>query len=132
MPSEIEKTRDQVIRKDGRYPIEAYDFLQEGMARAVKAVYGEQPLKPGADRHVTGRQVCLSLRDLALERWGYLARTVLRRWRIRATLDFGNMVYLMIQHGLMHKTDEDSLDDFRNVYSFDEALTAQDCFELKE
>jgi len=133
MSSESEQTRELIIRRDGRYPVEAFMFLQEGMARAVKATYGEKyASRPGVDRHVTGRQVCLSLRDLALERWGFLARNVLAHWRIRATVDFGHMVYLMIEHGLMHKTDEDSLDDFRNVYTFDDAFAPQDCFELKE
>jgi len=133
MPSDIERNRELVIRQDGRYPVEAFDFLQEGMARSVRDVHGEKhAAKPNADRHVTGRQLCLSLRDLAQERWGFLARNVLAHWRIRATVDFGHMVYLMIEHGLMHKTDEDSLDDFRNVYPFEDAFAPQDCFELKE
>jgi len=131
--SEQQRERELIIRRDGRYPVEAFVFLQEGMARAVKETYGEKFLsRPYPDRHVTGRQVCLSLRDLAVERWGFLARNVLDHWRIRATVDFGHMVYLMIDHGLMHKTDDDSLDDFRNVYTFDDAFAPQDCFEMKE
>jgi len=133
MPTEIERARELIIRQDGRYPIEAFGFLQEGMARAVTSTYGEKlAARPHGERHVTGRQLCLSLRDLAVERWGFLARHVLAHWRIRATVDFGHMVYLMIEHGMMHKTDEDSLDDFRNVYTFDDAFAPQDCFDLKE
>jgi len=133
MASDMERTREQVIRRDGRYPVEAFDFLQDGMARAVKDAHGKKFVsRPGHDQHVTGQQVCLALRDLALERWGLLARHVLVHWRIRATVDFGHMVYLMIEHGLMHKTDEDSLDDFRDVYPFEDAFAPRDCFELKE
>ena len=132
MPLQSQKSRDQVIRKDGRYPVEAFEFLQEGMARAVKAVYGEKPPATDGNCHVTGKQVCLSIRDLALERWGFLARNVLLHWNIRASLDFGHMVYLMINAGFMHKTDEDSLEDFRGVFTFEEAFAPQDCFELKE
>lgn len=132
MPLDSQKSRDQVIRKDGRYPVDAFEFLAEGMTRAVKTVYGDKPPAPGANCHVTGKQVCLSLRELALERWGFLAKNVLTHWNIRTTLDFGQMVYLMINSGFMHKTDEDSLEDFRNVFSFEEAFAAQDCFELKE
>ena len=57
-----------------------------------------------------------------------LARTVLARWNIRATADFGEMVYLLIANGAMSKTDEDSLEDFRDVYDFDEAFTPGETF----
>jgi uncharacterized repeat protein (TIGR04138 family) len=69
---------------------------------------------------------------LAVERWGQLAKTVLGRWNIHASADFGEMVYLMIRHRFMKKTEEDSLEDFRNVYDFEEAFRLQDEFELKE
>lgn len=127
---EPEKPLEQVIQEDGRYPAEAYAFLREGLAKSVKEVYGQE--ESSGQHHVTGRQLCLSLKSLAAERWGLLARTVLGRWNIRATIDFGNMVYLMIQHGYMKKTDEDSLEDFRNVYTFAEAFRDRDEFELKE
>jgi len=71
---------------------------------------------------VTGQQLCLALRDLAKERWGLLAQTVLARWNIHSTLDFGNMVFLQIQSGHMGSTPEDSLEDFRDVYDFSEAF----------
>jgi uncharacterized repeat protein (TIGR04138 family) len=130
MPSEQEKM-EQVIRKDGRYPLDAYAFLQEGMARAAKAVHGDEgPLL--APKHVTGQQICESIRDLAVERWGQLAKAVLGRWNVHTTLDFGNMVYLMIEHRLMKKTEEDRLEDFQDVFDFDEAFKPHDEFELKE
>ncbi|MBS3821315.1 MAG: hypothetical protein GVY16_05120 [Planctomycetes bacterium] len=104
---------EQVIHEDGRYRPEAFGFLHEGLARAVQNVYGE---KAGPGGHVSGRQLCLSLRDLACERYGMLAPVVLRRWGIRESIDFGNMVYLLIDNGFMRKTDEDSIEDFRDVF----------------
>ena len=93
-----------------------------------------QPSPEGgkAPRHVSGRQICLALRDLAIEKWGLMAETVLKHWNIHRTIDFGNMVYLLIQHNVMHKTEEDSLEDFRDVYSFPEALGSPSQFDLKE
>ncbi len=134
MTSEPEKSLDQVLREDHRFPPEAYAFLREGLSRAVKDTYGEEAQKspPPGQRHVSGQQLCRSLRDLAVERWGQLAKTVLGRWNIHASVDFGEMVYLMIRHGFMKKTEEDSLEDFRNVYDFQEAFRLQDEFELKE
>jgi len=130
MPDEPEKSMEQVIREDGRYPPEAYAFLREGLNRAVEAVYGKRPL-PGQG-HITGQQLCLALRDLAIENWGMLAPTVLKRWNIHATVDFGNMVYLLVNNSLMGKTPEDSIEDFRGVYDFATAFDIGEEFDLKE
>lgn len=73
-------------------------------------------------RHVTGQQLCLGLRDFAIRRYGMMAPAVLRAWNLRSTDDFGRIVFAMIEHGLMSKTADDSLEDFRSVYDFDEAF----------
>ena len=130
MSEEPKISMEAVVRSDGRYPLEAYAFLHEGLSRAVKQVHGGE-LPEGAASHVTGQDLCHALRELAIERWGMLALTVLGRWNIRATIDFGNMVYLLIQHGYMRKTDEDSLEDFRDVYDFAKAFDVGDQFEIK-
>ncbi len=129
-----------IIRADGRYPVEAYVFLlNEGWPRALHQAHGDEAGSalpaPGSGkipRHVSGRQICLALRDLAMEKWGLMARTVLKHWNIHQTVDFGNMVYLLIHHNVMHKTEEDSLEDFRDVYSFREAFASPSQFDLKE
>lgn len=125
------ESMEKVIRSDGRYPPEAYEFLHEGLTRAVKQIHGQGDPEPGQS-HVTGRQMCEALRDEALERWGLLARTVLERWNIHATIDFGNMVYLLIRHSFMRKTDEDSVEDFRDVFDFADTFDKADHFELNE
>lgn len=122
---------ERLILGDGRYPLDAYAFLHDGLALAVKRVHKDRKAEPG-QRHVSGAQLCYALRDLAIERWGALARTVLARWRVRETLDFGRMVYLLVDNGFMQKTDEDSLEDFRDVYSFAQAFPATVPFELKD
>jgi len=131
MSEEPTKSIEEIIREDGRYPPEAYAFLDEALQKAVREVHGEG-VPPSERRHVTGQQLCESLRQMALRRWGALAKTVLARWNIHATIDFGNMVYLLIQHGVMRKTESDSIEDFRDVYDFDEAFRREENFELKE
>lgn len=42
MTDQPEKDLEEVIRKDGRYPLEAFAFLHEGLARAVKQIYGDE------------------------------------------------------------------------------------------
>jgi uncharacterized repeat protein (TIGR04138 family) len=131
MSDESEKSMEEVIRKDGRYPLEAFAFLHEGLGAAVKTTHGSKS-QPAGPRHVSGQELCLALRDIAIQRWGMLARTVLERWNIRSTIDFGNMVYLLVNNDFMKKTDEDSLEDFRDVFNFEQAFSQACTFELKE
>ena len=128
MTDRAKKPMEQVIRENGRYPPQAYSFLQEGMQRATREVYGEKA-PPG---HVSGAEICNALKELAIQQWGMLARTVLAKWNIHATIDFGNMVYLLIEHGHFGKDDEDSIDHFRDVYDFAEAFGASEDFEVSE
>ena len=115
----------EVVEDDGRYPLEAYRFLQEGLEYAVRRSHGPDALEqPGLEapeddpRHVDGGQLSLSLRDLALERWGRLAKAVLNGWGIHTTRDFGEMVFVLVANQFLHKTDHDRLEDFEHVFSF--------------
>lgn len=125
-----EKSVEEIALADGRYPLAAYAFLRDGIGRAERNMRSAGDRDP--DRQVTGEQFCTALRGLAVERWGGLTRAVLASWNIRATIDFGNMVYLLIEHQHWHKSPEDSLEDFRAVYDFQEAFTGGEDFELVE
>lgn len=113
---------EQAIREDGRYPPEAYEFLHRGLEYATRMVHGDEPAE--GPRHVSGQQLCEGLRGLALEQWGPLARDVLARWNIRATRDFGEMIYFLINLGMMGKQDSDRREDFHEVYDFDQAFNS--------
>lgn len=113
-----------VVARDGRYHADAYDFLFESLRRAAERVHGRDTgEKP---RHVTGRQLCEAARDLALETWGAMAKVVLNEWGIGRTRDFGEMVFLLVEHGFMGKRDEDVIEDFDDVYSFEGAFEKYD------
>jgi len=64
----------------------------------------------------------LNLRDLALNEFGLLARTVFRTWGINRTDDFGELVFNLVEAGLMSKTSADQRQDFHDVYDLDKAL----------
>lgn len=118
-----------IRRNAGPYAPQAFEFVREGLAHTVQLYHGETPdqaaeaVKMGEDRHVSGQQLCNGLRDYAIKRYGLLARTVLHRWNVRRTDDFGKIVFAMIDAGVMRKSDEDSIEDFKGVYDFDEAFT---------
>lgn len=111
------KTLDEVATHVGNYPPEAYDFIQLGLAYTVEKIHGG-PGGGKAVEHVSGQQLCEGLREYAQREWGLLAGTVLRRWKITSTLDFGRIVFAMIDAGQMKKNKDDSLEDFRDVYDF--------------
>ncbi len=111
--SDTQNKFETVVREDGRYLPEAYGFLHEGLNLAVERVHDAAVEK---DRHVSGQQLAAALRDLARMRYGLMAKTVLQRWGVRKSIDFGNMVYLLIEHELMGKTDGDSIEDFRDQF----------------
>ena len=57
--------------------------------------------------HITGQELVEGIRDLALQQFGLLTRTVFERWGLRTTEDFGRIVFELIEDGRMRKTDRD-------------------------
>lgn len=112
----------RVLRAAGPYPIEAFNFVREGLSYTAGQVHGDPEQVPEMDRHVTGQQLCIGLRDYAIEHYGMLAPVVLEHWNIRRTDDFGRIVFSMIDVGWMSRSDEDTMESFRAVFDFDEAF----------
>jgi uncharacterized repeat protein (TIGR04138 family) len=129
-----EKSLQQVVEELSMYPVEAFRFVEEGLSYTVnqrderlkQQQQPEQQSPPPAGepvtRHISGQQLCEGLRDYALIQWGLMARAVLQRWNITNTFDFGRIVFALIDAGRMQKTDDDTIDDFRNVYDFKTAF----------
>lgn len=123
-PQAQQKLRTPMLEY-GAYPPEAYDFVQQGLSFTVQQIHGRTAAKPRASRHVSGQQLCEGIRQYALAQYGMLAATVLRLWNINSTLDFGRIVFALIEAGHMQKTDEDTIEDFRNVYDFKAAFETE-------
>jgi uncharacterized repeat protein (TIGR04138 family) len=119
VPDQIKLDWKSIRQNAGPYSQEAFQFVRDGLAHTVKTIHGENK---SCERHVCGQELCVGLKDYAIERYGLLARTVLSRWGINKTEDFGRIVFAMIEAGLMRKSEEDSLEDFREVFEFEEAF----------
>lgn len=128
--SRQQKSLHEVVDAVGVYPMEAFEFVQRGLSFTVHRIHGKRS-DPKGTLHVSGPELCEGLRDFAQMQWGMLARTVLARWSITSTWDFGCIVFAMIEHGLMQKTDEDEIEDFRGVFDFRSAFDQQYRIELK-
>ncbi len=124
--NKLTKKSSMDVAEQSHYAPEAFDFVREGLAETVQRVHpadsGEEP--PGGQRHVSGQDLARGLRDLAIRKYGIMAGAVLAHWNIHTTMDFGKIVFAMVEGGIMHKTPEDSVEDFRDVFDLDEALTA--------
>jgi uncharacterized repeat protein (TIGR04138 family) len=120
-PSGPVKSLQEVVQAVGIYPAEAYIFVQQGLTYTVQKIHAAQT-DPSVSRHVSGRDLSEGLRELALKQWGLMAQTVLARWNITSTMDFGRIVFAMVEHDLLQKTEEDRVEDFRHVYDFSTAF----------
>jgi uncharacterized repeat protein (TIGR04138 family) len=114
----------QIILRDDRYHREAYRFVQEGLEFTVQ--------RRGRRGHVSGKELLEGLRDLARERFGLMARTVLNQWGVKGTSDFGEIVFNLVDEQVMSKQDSDTREDFANVYDFEEVFDQQTQIEIEE
>ena len=102
---------DKIVEQDDRYPRQAYCFIMD----ALKYTSSQLPVR----RHVTGQELSMGIRDFAIAQYGISTRLVLNQWGITATRDFGELVFNLVNAGLMRKTEEDSISDFDDVYDFE-------------
>ncbi len=102
---------EEILKEDPRYPEMAYRFVLEALNNIIRSL--------SDPRHISGGELCFGCRDMAIEEFGPMARTVLRHWNIRSTEDFGEIVFNLVGKGLLSKTNRDSRDDFLDVYDFD-------------
>jgi uncharacterized repeat protein (TIGR04138 family) len=96
--------------------------LPDEIEELVDRCGGIETLADHLNLHVSGADLCRGLRDMALERWGMLAGTVLRHWGIRRTRDFGEIVFGLIEHGMLQKQPDDVIEDFNDVFDFRSAF----------
>jgi uncharacterized repeat protein (TIGR04138 family) len=112
---------EEIVQKDPRFDRDAYLFVREGLDFTVKMLK-KNPSGPPSHRHVTGQELLDGLRQFALEQFGPMSKTVLEQWGIKQCEDFGDIVFNMVEKGILGKTEQDSREDFKGGYSFDEAF----------
>jgi uncharacterized repeat protein (TIGR04138 family) len=110
---------DSIVTSDPRYQREAYIFLRDALDFTTKQ---QKKAKGTTVRHVSGPELLEGVRQYALKEFGPMVITVFDSWGIRATEDVGHMVFNLINAGIFGKTDEDSINDFKNIYDFQEAF----------
>lgn len=121
MQSSFDNIIQKIVKKDPRYPFIAYVFIKEALEYTIKNLYPENTPE-AMNWNIPGKELLEGIRTFALLQYGPLAITVLNRWQIKNTEDFGNIVFNLVDHGVLTKTKEDSINDFKNVFDFYEAF----------
>jgi uncharacterized repeat protein (TIGR04138 family) len=111
-PVDFDDIVESIRHKDDRYQPDAFQFVREALDYRVTRLDNR--------RHISGRELLEGVRNLALDRYGPMARSVLNHWGINTGEDVGNIVFHLVEAGVMSKTDQDSMADFSGVIRFDE------------
>jgi uncharacterized repeat protein (TIGR04138 family) len=119
---DFESVVEMICKEDGRFDRRAYDFVRQGLDHTVKEIRKQEGEKGQKPRHVSGQELAHGLRTFALEQYGPLAKTVLNSWGVKATQDFGDIVFNLIEYHVFSKTDSDRREDFADHYAFEEVF----------
>jgi len=117
-------TVEHLKSRDGRYKIQAYFFTMDALEFTMARL--------GRRGHVSGGELLEGIAVLAKREFGPTAKMVLENWGIRETRDFGEIVFSLVNAGLLGKTDEDSIEDFESVYDFDEVFEKHYDWKVEE
>ena len=105
---------ERILAADGRYAADAYAFVMDGLDHTVRAL--------DERRHVSGAELLTGLCRFARERYGMMAYDVIRAWGIRSGSDVGEIVFQLIDAGILSRRDEDAREDFDSPLDFKQVL----------
>ena len=109
-----EEILQRLRERNPRFHEKAYLFLLSALHHVLDGL--DEP------RHISGRELAGGLRELALKQYGPMARTVLAHWGIHSTEDLGDIVFAMVECGVLIKREEDRWEDFTDLFDFEEAF----------
>ncbi len=118
-PVQFEQSVVSILKRDRRYDPHAYFFLKDALDFTLKRVAEGNG---GQARHVTGPELLVGFRDLALEQFGPMSSTVMSEWGITQCQHVGDMVFLLIEEQVFGKQDSDQREDFSGVFDFRQSL----------
>ncbi len=114
MNQEFYNIVEDICRVDRRYKSDAYEFVMEALSYTQK--------RHRRKRHVSGKELLEGMKELLQQKYGLMALSVLEHWGLHSTEDFGHIVFNLVQNKVLSKTDEDSLDEFRDRFDFKEVF----------
>ena len=117
---DFEHALPSILERDPRYDAVSYFFLKEALAFSVKHKAAKE--EPYGLSHVSGGDLLEGFRLYALEKYGPMSYWVLNQWGVHKCADVGELVFNLVDAGVLSKQSTDSKEDFANGYDFEEAF----------
>lgn len=115
----FEEVVERIVASDRRYAADAYSFVREALEHTQKtAGKGNR----ASLRHVSGQELLGGIRDYALTTYGPMSLSLLNEWGLHRAEDFGEIVFNLVEQGVLSKTDKDQRSDFQNGFDFETAF----------
>lgn len=118
--NEFQEVVQRICAENGSYRPGAYAFVQRGLDYTLESLRQRGEIEGRA--HISGPILLEGIREYALEQYGPLARIVLDHWGVHTCRDFGEIVFELLNYGMLKKTEEDRIEDFDGGYDFAEAF----------
>lgn len=104
MTQRLRESIEELARADRRWPADAYVLVFEGLEVALGRL--------ASRRHVSPQELVEGIRAAALEQFGLLAPEVLEAWNVHSGADFGDMVFNLVERGLLVASENDTRTEF--------------------
>jgi uncharacterized repeat protein (TIGR04138 family) len=117
--SNFDQVVAEIVLEDARFDIQAYRFVREGLDFTLKLHKRNSGTTP---RHVTGPELLDGIRQFTLKEFGPMGMMVLNEWGITECEHFGQIVFKLVQKGVLGKSDNDKPEDFSSTFTFEEAF----------
>ena len=113
----------KICEEDDTFPPMAYCFVRDSVHKALDNIAKtkrEIVFDNDEPPDIKGADLCRFFRDTLITRFGPCAIDVLDTWNIKQTSDFGKIVYKLISVEILGKSENDSIEDFDDVFDFTE------------
>jgi uncharacterized repeat protein (TIGR04138 family) len=130
----------ELAHRDGRYAPEAFllvcealrttsELIQNGTIQTPALSTAERHVPGHAGFHVTGQELLEGFRRHVRREYGNMALFLLHSFGLRRSEDVGEVVFLMVESGLLGKRESDTRNDFAGGYDFAEAFAPDSLLE---
>lgn len=117
--AQFEHAIENILKRDKRFDPHAYLFLKDTLDFTLKRAAESND---GNARHVSGQELLLGFRDLALQEFGPMSGTLMSEWGLTCSKNIGEMVFQLIEEQMFGRQDSDTIEDFEDVFDFEEAF----------
>lgn len=108
---------NKIASQSGRYPPDAYEFISDAVVFTSKSL--GRTGRGSANKHISGKELIEGVKAFAVQQFGPLAGEVLKDWGIKNSLSIGEIVFSLVDSGILGKSPNDSIDDFKEGFDVD-------------